>query len=380
LSRIIVGDAATRSPPPHVLSRRRSCCAGRRSRARLPTALGVQKFAYGPIPTDLSETDRAYRAAEDLYATTPGLPPELVAVVATLFLGAATYWGPDWLLAPLGLETNTRPGKATELALARLRCALTGEAPKTRDSDEASSDNMMATSAPGAAAALDDGSNDDAAHAADGVAVASNHNDEERRRRQPPGVVAPPPVGGRRRPSAASDKAGGASSLQSAAAKFVAEREAGFQAEAPVGVAAAAWLAHWGFGALTYVALVRALDDDGAFVASLACCFAIAGAVYEIGRPKTPTRQEADAAASLREAFADFAERRLERVEEFQASTHRTEIVKAFRRSVGRYRTAEGSGVNDREIFRMARQWHRGQVTSAGFFKGLSLKPEADVF
>ena len=59
-----------------------------------------------------------------------------------------------------------------------------------------------------------------------------------------------------------------------------------------------------------------------------------------------------------------------------QDSVHESEVVRAFRRSAARWRTEEYSGATDGDVAERLREWHRGDRTSAGFYKAVVLLPE----
>lgn len=249
----------------------------------------VQKYVYGDVPRQLDASDKIAPpplSFEDFASS--GLPDGSPAVFAAGLLAFAIYLGPDWLLAPFGLELGIQPGRSTQIIIGRVF--------------NASSD-------------------------------------------------------------------------------FVADGEAGYASEATPQVATINAAVYLAAGFLAYEGLIVAFDDRG-FVCALAACAGIASAVYEIGRPKRLTRDQADAAEVLRVSFDDFASKRLEASS--QSSVHRSEIVAAFRRSVARYRTASASGVSDRVIEKVVRRWFLKRagisMTPAGFYKGCALKPEPEIF
>ena len=168
------------------------------------------------------------------------------------------------------------------------------------------------------------------------------------------------------------------------ATDFVDDAREGFLASPPWTVRALTSLTYFGLGGI-FKSLTELAFDDASFVFALAVCALIAESVYEVGRPNTPTRSEAEATSSLETAFEDFASDRLERAGP-QYSVHKTEIVAAFRRSVAKYRSADASGVPDTAIEKIARRWIYANprpgalVTPAGFFKGLKINKEPDVF
>lgn len=246
---------------------------------------------YGAFPDDLAGSDKMPRAPltfEDPAAAAVALPPELVSGWTAALLGVALYLGPDWILAPLGLDTQLRPGRAATAALGRLV-----------DADSA----------------------------------------------------------------------------------FARDSAAGFAADAPLPLEAATWALFLVLGFLTENACVAALGSSTTYVAAWAASIVLAASVYEVGRGSPGTRDEVAAEDSLAAAFEDFAESRFEFAG--AAATNTIEIVRAFRRATAKYRNAEGSGVSDVEIERLAKKWWRrrqGAVTSSGFLKGIKLKTEADIF
>eukprot|EP00240_Pyramimonas_obovata_P005887 CAMPEP_0118921680 /NCGR_PEP_ID=MMETSP1169-20130426/879_1 /TAXON_ID=36882 /ORGANISM="Pyramimonas obovata, Strain CCMP722" /LENGTH=337 /DNA_ID=CAMNT_0006862443 /DNA_START=168 /DNA_END=1181 /DNA_ORIENTATION=+ len=146
--------------------------------------------------------------------------------------------------------------------------------------------------------------------------------------------------------------------------------------EAPVAVRAAtvslfavsgcatAWFFSWAFG-----------DATWAVSTGLGAC--IAAAVYELGRPERLSVEEAEALEEQWQAFARWADERLER----SGRCHFTEVNSAFRSEPGngRFRTEETLG--DTQIRNMIANWApEATRSSAGYYKGLSVKPRADPF
>jgi len=252
--------------------------------------VSVQKYTYGSVPSQLDVSDKAAPPPLSFDDVTgfESLPEWSPTVFSAVLLGFALYCGPDWLLAPLGLESGIQPGRQSALAVGRL---------------------LNATS------------------------------------------------------------------------DFVVDGEAGYASEPDLPVAAANAVAYLAAGLVAYRGLLATFDDRG-FVSALAACAGIAGAVYEIGRPKRLTRDQALQKESLRQSFDAFATTRLEPA--VQGSVHKSEIVSAFRRSVARYRSASASGVSDRVIEQTVRHWFRTRagisVTPAGFYRGCVLTPEPDIF
>jgi len=254
-------------------------------------ALNGRGPVYGRIPTSLDANDALSVATfstaadaaplADAVSASPGLN-----LVASLLVGAAIYFGPDWSLASLGLETGVQPGRATALFVGRLA-----------DSNST----------------------------------------------------------------------------------FVIAQDEGYSASAPLPVQLVTFSAFAAAGSAGYSGLLYVFDGAATFVFAAAACCALAGGVYEIGRPRQQTRDEADVTDLLESSFAAFAEKRLERAS-MTATVHKSEVVRAFRKSVGRYRTAEGSEIADVQIERCLRKWLGGPVSPAGFCKGLALSAEAPIF
>jgi hypothetical protein len=151
------------------------------------------------------------------------------------------------------------------------------------------------------------------------------------------------------------------------------------------------------FGVLGYGvdALVLSTNDQETDVSlQLAGVALIGGGSLELGRiasgEKLPTRQEADRSGQLENEFATFAERRLIA----GGNCHRNEVVRAFRRYYAKYRRAPDendnnnsnnslSAVTDLEIEQLLRAYGRQKgvdMSSAGFYVGLQINTDADVF
>ena len=139
-----------------------------------------------------------------------------------------------------------------------------------------------------------------------------------------------------------------------------------------------------GFGADSLI--VALADGDRNISLQLAGVSLISGASLELGRiasgEKAPTRDEADRDDQLAAEFAEFAERRLVP----GGNCHRTEVVRAFRRYFAKYRQADSEEypLTDLEIERLLKSWTASspnvEMTSGGFYYGLSINKDADVF
>lgn len=135
--------------------------------------------------------------------------------------------------------------------------------------------------------------------------------------------------------------------------------------------------------------LVLYLAEGSANVSlQLAGVSLISGASLELGRlasgEKGPTRQEFDRSMQLRQEFEDFATSRLK----MGGNCHRNDVVRAFRRFYAKYRQEDSSDypLTNLEIEKLLREWNRSrgalmaEMSSAGFYNGLSINEQADVF
>jgi hypothetical protein len=135
--------------------------------------------------------------------------------------------------------------------------------------------------------------------------------------------------------------------------------------------------------------LVLYLAEGSANVSlQLAGVSLISGASLELGRlasgEKGPTRQEFDRSLQLRQEFEDFAASRLK----VGGNCHRNDVVRAFRRFYSKYRQEDSSEypLSNLEIEKLLREWNRSrgdltaEMSSAGFYNGLSINEQADVF
>lgn len=143
-------------------------------------------------------------------------------------------------------------------------------------------------------------------------------------------------------------------------------------------------------GSVTDMAMVGLLaddDNDGRNTSmQLAGVSLIGGAFWDLGRiasgEKAATRDESNRATELAQEFAQFAADRLRP----GGNVHRNEVVKSFRRYFAKYRQAENEeyALSDLEIERLLRSWSRTQpgvdMSSAGFYSGIQINTEADVF
>jgi len=129
-------------------------------------------------------------------------------------------------------------------------------------------------------------------------------------------------------------------------------------------------------------------DGDAAVSLQLAGVSAISGAFWEVGRlaagEKGATREEFERDAELTREFEEFANKR---IVIGKGNCHRSDVTSAFRRFNPKYRVADSDQfpLADIEIERILRQWNRekgsgGEMSSAGFFSGISINEAADAF
>jgi len=129
-------------------------------------------------------------------------------------------------------------------------------------------------------------------------------------------------------------------------------------------------------------------DGDAEVSLQLAGVSVIGGAVWEVGRlatkEKKQTRQEYERDVILYQEFEDFANKR---IIVGRGSCHRSDVISAFRRYNPKYRTAESEQypLSDIELERILKAWNRefgsrSEMSSAGFFSGIYVDAEADVF
>ena len=143
-------------------------------------------------------------------------------------------------------------------------------------------------------------------------------------------------------------------------------------------------------GAATQYTLLQLSQGDADYTSQLAGVSLIAGGFLELGRiasgEKKETREENDRAEQLEEEFQEFASKRLTIGN--TCNCHRSDIVSAFRRFYGKYRQADSEEypLTDLEIEQLLRSWNRGynggraEMTSSGFYYGIEINKDADVF
>uniref|UniRef100_A0A7S3VVQ5 Uncharacterized protein n=1 Tax=Dunaliella tertiolecta TaxID=3047 RepID=A0A7S3VVQ5_DUNTE len=144
--------------------------------------------------------------------------------------------------------------------------------------------------------------------------------------------------------------------------------------EAPLAIRVVAVLGFVAAG-LGIAALFRAGLGDATWSTSSGIGACIAAGVYEVGRPKRLSVQDAQLLESQWQDFAAFAAQKLQK----SGRCHESEIFKQFRRSYAKYRSEEA--ISDDVLRDMVRNFHPDvDRTPKGFFKNLSLIPSVDAF
>eukprot|EP00877_Chromochloris_zofingiensis_P010405 jgi/Chrzof1/5618/Cz16g09050.t1 len=143
---------------------------------------------------------------------------------------------------------------------------------------------------------------------------------------------------------------------------------------APVWVQASAASICIAGGIVTAAVLDLSLGDSiWALSSGIGAC--IAAAVYEVGRPRRLSREEAVTLEAQWQDFAGFADKRLQR----GGRCHESEIFSAFRRDFARYRSAEA--LPDTVLRDMVRNWYPDvERTRTGYYKNVSLRAYVDAF
>eukprot|EP00960_Hanusia_phi_P011217 327941-Hanusia_phi.AAC.2 len=129
--------------------------------------------------------------------------------------------------------------------------------------------------------------------------------------------------------------------------------------------------------------VVGAGDVDGFFAFSAALSGCIWAGVYELGRTQQRgyrlTREEQEAMDQEWKDFCEFAEQQLE--VKPSGRVYVGDVMKAFRRSYGKYRTSEQ--LSDERLKGLFRRFARnatGMKGRQGFYKGIALIQKADAF
>lgn len=138
-----------------------------------------------------------------------------------------------------------------------------------------------------------------------------------------------------------------------------------------------------GFGTNLLISTIA--EGDRVISLQLAGVSLIAGCSLELGRiasgDKKQTRQESDRSVQLKAEFITFADERLLP----GGNCHRNEVVRAFRRFYAKYRQADSAEypLSDLEIEQLLREYCRPRglgMSSAGFYSGLQINQDSDVF
>jgi hypothetical protein len=141
-------------------------------------------------------------------------------------------------------------------------------------------------------------------------------------------------------------------------------------------------------GVLTEFLVLQLDEGDVGISLQLAGLSILNGIFFELGRiasgEKQDTREENDRSAQLQQEFQEFSEKRLTQ----GGNCHRNDVVKSFRRYFAKYRQrdSEQYPLTDLEIEQMLRSWNkienfgRAEMTSAGFYYGIQINKDADVF
>jgi hypothetical protein len=164
--------------------------------------------------------------------------------------------------------------------------------------------------------------------------------------------------------------------------RWLSERSEGLRSAPPLAVRT---LTAIGFGASGLLAerLLRATLEDATFVLSVSICSCFGGGLYELIRPRRPSRDEAVLESSRFAEFCAFADgdERAEGALEEGGSCLEGAVVSAFRRCYSKYRG--GQGITDAEICMLLRRYARQQQgvsarSPAGYYKGISIRQGAD--
>lgn len=170
--------------------------------------------------------------------------------------------------------------------------------------------------------------------------------------------------------------------------QWLRDRNAGMFASPPAAFLVVLGVVFLGLGTITQLLLLQLAEGDSGVCAQLAGVALIGGGFFEIGRiasgEKRMTRDEVDRSVELKGEFEEFAAKRLIA----GGNCHRSDVVKAFRRYHSKYRQADSEEypLTDLEIEKLLRAWNQienqnqAEMTSSGFYYGVSLNKDADVF
>ena len=174
-------------------------------------------------------------------------------------------------------------------------------------------------------------------------------------------------------------------------APWLVDRARGFAADAPPLVQRSTAALFVLAGVLVERTIATLGSDNAVFYLGASSC--LWGGLYEVARPRLPSRAIAERDAMREEEFIRFAAARLS-VGGANASCHESEVARAFRRFYPKYRVDRG--ISDTEIYALMRRWMSAPRsvrlpgaaigteivstrTAAGFYKGISVAAEPDV-
>lgn len=124
-------------------------------------------------------------------------------------------------------------------------------------------------------------------------------------------------------------------------------------------------------GGLSIAALLGFSLGDPTWSISSGIGALFAAAVFEAGRPKRLSVDEAKLLESQWQDFAAFADRQLQR----SGRCHESEVFAAFRRAPGNGRYRSTDALPDSTLRDMVRNWHPGvERTRTGYLKNMSLQ------
>ncbi|CAB9521216.1 expressed unknown protein [Seminavis robusta] len=168
--------------------------------------------------------------------------------------------------------------------------------------------------------------------------------------------------------------------------EWLQDRNEGLFAALPAPLLALLGIVFCALGLAIHFVIIQLADGSVNISLELAGVLLIGGGSLELGRiangEKRLTRGDFDRDTLLEQEFQEFAEKRLQ----LGGNCHRSEVVQAFRRYHAKYRQADNPDfpLNDLEIEQLLRQWNRknagAQTSAAGFYTGIQINAEADVF
>jgi hypothetical protein len=164
------------------------------------------------------------------------------------------------------------------------------------------------------------------------------------------------------------------------------DRNEGLFAPLPLSYLLALGVVFFFLGVATERVILFLADGNTGVSLQLAGVSLIGGGAVELGRistgEKKQTREDSDRDSRLAEEFLEFAQQRLLT----GGNCHRSDVIRAFRRYYAKYRQADHPEfpLSDLEIERLLRAWTRTlgtvKISSAGFYKGVQINEDADVF